>query len=537
MKRLDAIIIASGGAQEVLGQEVREKARLLVEGTPASIPFLDDYFHSGRDARRAEARVRAQEAAFLPLNGPYLQQWLATQGFEVELIPVLAAGEERFKALARRQPRAVIISTTFLPFAAQIDAMAAWVKQHAPGALVIAGGIQVWKSYQHRRLREAGVMTGDIAAAVAEHNFLVDAERPSPVDVLVVSDRGENTLLQLLASCREGRMPRTLANTAWHEQGAWRLNPLVAEPFHEVRMNWRAFLKTPSPSYVPVQAGLGCASRCAFCDFRGLRPVASRHVGSIVEEIRSIPPCDGVRRVFFTDDNLFATAPRAREVCEALVRAKLGVRWRGMLRVSGITESLASLMAESGCLEALLGVESGDPDLLRRMNKRTTLEHILEGITRLGRCCIHTKSTFIIGFPGETESSVRRTVDLINAYPTDLPAAHRTLFFMYAVLPLSGVAQPELRARYGLKGYGFHWQHDTMNSGEAVAAMAWAQDAIKPEISPNYVLEVPEAEGLGVEQIKSVYRLRNLLARSQVGAIPQPDTAALWHDLESCFIH
>jgi p-methyltransferase len=257
-------------------------------------------------------------------------------------------------------------------------------------------------------------------------------------------------------------------------------------------------------------------------------------VESIIDEVRSIPPHNGVRRVFFTDDNLFADAARARALCGAIIRAKLDLRWRGMLRISLMTNDMASLMAESGCLEALLGVESGDGDMLKRMNKPMTPDKILAGVTSLSQCGIHTKSTFIVGFPGETEASIERTVALLNAYPTNLPAAHRYLFFTYAVLPLSEVARPESRHSHQLQGYGYHWKHATMDSATAARLMAAAQDRIKPELSPNYVLEVPEAEGLNSEAIKEVYLLRNEIVRIRSGLTPG-DEAALWRKLESCF--
>lgn len=536
MKRLDAIIVAADGPQEFLGKDVREKVRLTVKGVPASIPFLTSYFRSGRNIRQAMEETRAQEASFLSLNGPHLQQLLTAHGFEAAVVPMLATGRDRFRELALRNPRAIVISTTFLPFASQIDAIAAWAKQHAPGALVVAGGIQVWKSYQHRRLLDAGSITPDIAAAMAEHNYLVDIRRPSPVDALVISHRGEHTLLAILDALRAGRDARHLANTAWYEGDAWRINPLDEEPVHEARVDWNAYLGTPTAAYVPVQAGTGCNSRCTFCDFRGLRPVQSRSVDSIMAEIGSIPPHNGIRRVFFTDDNLFANSARVRDLCGALIRAKLNVRWRGLLRMSLVTDETASLMAESGCLEALLGVESGDGDMLKRMNKSMTPDRILEGVRSLSRCGIHTKSTFIVGFPGETEASVRNTVALLNAYPTNLPAAHRYLFFTYAVLPLSEVAQPESRHSHRLRGYGYHWEHATMDSATAARLMAAAQDMIKPEVSPNYVLEVPEAEGLTGEAIRDVYRLRTEIARIKNGLTTGNDETLLWRELEACFI-
>jgi p-methyltransferase len=239
--------------------------------------------------------------------------------------------------------------------------------------------------------------------------------------------------------------------------------------------------------------------------------------------------------VYFTDDNLFSSRTRARDICRAILDSGMQVRWRGMVRVTIVDDETAALMAQSGCLEVLLGIESGDPDILRSMGKDASPERILEGIRRLSRAGINTKSTFIVGYPGETDASLQRTVDLLNAYPTDGPAVHRYLFFRFGVLPLSKVASPESRARFHLRGYGYHWTHDTMTSQEAEQRMEALYDRLKVELSPSYVLEVPELPGMTVDRLKQAFVSRNHLARLRRG-LPAPSPGAqLWDELQDCF--
>jgi len=166
------------------------------------------------------------------------------------------------------------------------------------------------------------------------------------------------------------------------------------------------------------------------------------------------------------------------------------------------------------------------------MNKRITPERILRGLELLARHGIHSKSTFIIGFPGENDRTLRNTIDLLNAYPTCGPGAHRYLFFTFAVLPLAQVAGPESRARYKLEGYGYHWKHETMDSEEAGRRLAAAQEAIKPELSPSYVLEVPELPGLRSGDIQRIYLLRSLLARAAFTG-QSSDVGPQWDELET----
>ena len=515
---------------EVLGKEIRDRSRLYVDGSQASFPFLRAYFQAGRDAEAARAALRRDRLPFVSLNGPYLGQFLEDRGFRVAVIPLFSLYKSELIAALASGPRAVIISTTFLPFAKQIDALAGFVKQHCPSTTVIAGGIQVWKAYRHRELLRIGAITPDIRDAVCEHNVLMDETRPSPVDLFIVSPAGEHTLARVLDALRQGGDPRGCANVAWFGEGRWRVNPLVDEPPSDVRVNWQRFLQEPARVYIPVQAGLGCGFRCTFCDFCGLRPVRVRGPASIVSEIRSIPPCpDGLRRVYFTDDNLFGTRSRARDVLRALIDADVRLRWRGLVRVDTVDEEIAELLARSGCLEVLLGIESGDPELLRRMRKRIRPEQILAGLQQLTRAGINTKSTFLVGFPGETEASVDRTVELLNAYPTtDGHVLHRYLFFTFAVLPLSAAASPEARRETALEGYGFHWRHATMDSVTASRLMEGLHERLKDDLCPSYVQELPELEGRSAYDLQQAVVLRNRLARLRRNGARDAEQEPLW---------
>lgn len=529
---MDVVLISGDSSQDFLGQDLRDRMRLSVDGHQASLSFLQEYFRTGMNASKAAAALHESEPPFVSLNGPYLTQYLEDRGFSVRHIPLFTPMRDRLAEALAARPAAVVISTTFLPIAAQIDHIAGFVKKHAPDVPVIAGGIQVWKSYQHKLLMDANRISGDIRRAVSEHNYLMDPHRPSPVDILVVSESGEKTLAALLARIADGSSYRDMDNIAFFQDGTWKLNTVVNEQTADISIDWSRHIPKPCAAYVPVQAGLGCGFRCSFCDFCGLRPVAARTPESIIAEIRTIPPLDGVRRVYFTDDNLFPTKKRATEICRAIISSGMKVNWRGLVRISMVDDETAELMAESGGIEVFLGVESGDPGQLARMRKQTNPDAVLAGVHHLSRHGVSTKSSFIIGFPGETEDSVQKTVELLNAYPVDGPAAHRYMFFLFGVLPLSEVAGPESRQAHGLRGYGWEWSHSTMNASTAASIMGTLHERIKPELSPNYVLESPELPGLDIEAIKRVYLLRNRIVTDQNRSA---DTAALWKELQLLF--
>jgi hypothetical protein len=111
---------------------------------------------------------------------------------------------------------------------------------------------------------------------------------------------------------------------------------------------------------------------------------------------------------------------------------------------------------------------------------------------------------------------------------------HRVLFFLFAVLPLSRVAQPELREQTGLEGYGYHWRHATMDAARASEQIVRIQNALKTTLSPSYVREVPEHPALSRRAMREVFVLRNELARLQQGAATDAANV-LWDRMQDCY--
>lgn len=538
MERLDAVLIATDLYREVPGVGFRDEIRLSIQGEPATMEFLREYFREGKDAEKAVKKLKDErrQRVPLPLNGPYLYQYLGRRGLRTELIAFFSLQRERLLEVLRQRPRTVVISTTFFPFAPQIEGIASFVREHAPDTILIAGGIQPWKSYRTGRLFEQGGITEDVRESVIRDHYLLDLSKPSLLDVLVVSARGEYTLSRLLHTIRRGQDYRDLKNIACFADDRWKLNPVVEEPDGSVfePIDWSQLPPELVKEEIPVHVGSGCPFRCEFCDFCTLRPVTRRPLASVVEEMRSIPPIEGVRQVFFTDDNLFLSTNQLKDFCHALIEADLSLRWRAFARVDTINSETADLLRLSGCWECLLGVESGDEEILRRMNKRTNPDAILRAVSSLNQVGINTQSTFLVGFPGETDRSIQNTIDMLNAYPTEGPGIHVHYPFFFLVAPLAQVASTESRAKYQLKGYLDEWSHCTMTSREAKQQVRRVCDSVKMEISPIYHGE-RVVSWLSPEQQKRVIFLRNKINRVQRGSIAPESEEPLWTELEEVF--
>lgn len=531
------ILICGDIPRDMAGEQTMDYARLKIDGHQASAEFLWHYYRNDHNAETAAELLQNGEvhSQILP-NGIYLQQYLSKRGFNnIELIHVFTFEKDRIKKILLEPHLAVVISTSFLTNSIHINEIAEFVKSISPKSLIIAGGLRIWKSYLIMKDYEAGEIDEEIKNELIRDTYFIDRSRKTPIDIFIVHNRGEYTLVNLLNAIIRKTDFSDMKSISYYKDGEYIINEIGDEPgtFMDEMIDWRNVrIEKEDPEY-PVIGGCGCQMRCAFCDFIRLRELQNRSVTNLVEELRTIPPNkQGFRKVFFSNDNLLINMKRTREICEAIIQSKLNIRWRAFTRVDVINKETAQLMYESGCRECFLGVESGDSGILKNMRKGTTPERILRAVNALNRVGINTLSTFIIGFPGETEETVQNTINLINNFETSGPGIHSYMLFLFALFPLSIISSKEERKKYNLKGYMYDWSHNTMDSEEAARQMIRVGESVKPEVSPIY-WETPVIPGLSIEEQKEFLIARNKLMNIQRGITVNDIKDQYWKILEN----
>jgi tRNA-2-methylthio-N6-dimethylallyladenosine synthase len=167
----------------------------------------------------------------------------------------------------------------------------------------------------------------------------------------------------------------------------------------------------------------GCDNHCTYCVVPHVRGrEASRHPDRIVEEIR-LRVGQGVREVILLGQNVnsYGNKEGLCSFAELLERVN-GIAGLGRIRFTtshpkDLSEDLIHAFGhlEKLCQHIHLPVQSGDDDVLKRMNRRYTRDGYLEKIARLRAQCpdMAITSDFIVGFPGETDRQFQSTLDLI----------------------------------------------------------------------------------------------------------------------------
>ena len=186
----------------------------------------------------------------------------------------------------------------------------------------------------------------------------------------------------------------------------------------------------------------GCDNYCTYCVVPHVRGrEASRHPDRILEEIRMLVE-KGIREVTLLGQNVNSYGHK-EGLCtftELLERVN-AIKGLGRIRFTtshpkDLSEDLIQAFGrlEKLCRHIHLPVQSGDDEILKRMNRKYTRADYLKKIERLRKVCpdISVTSDFIVGFPGETDRQFQRTLELIETVRYDGLFA-----FMYSDRPLA----------------------------------------------------------------------------------------------------
>ncbi len=161
----------------------------------------------------------------------------------------------------------------------------------------------------------------------------------------------------------------------------------------------------------------GCPYNCAFCCHAPWgRGVRYRSAGNVLEEARLLKAM-GFGGLMFYDDELMMNMKRDREIFVGLGR--LGMVYRLFTRANLVDRKRASLLSKTGCVEVLIGCESGSDRILKNINKGTTRDMNLKAIEALKQAGIRVKAALIVGLPGESWGSVAETASFVEAAEPD----------------------------------------------------------------------------------------------------------------------
>jgi radical SAM superfamily enzyme YgiQ (UPF0313 family) len=427
------------------------------------------------------------------LNGIHLYNYLVTRGkdWQVELIDNLDLEPEDARTLAEWADVAVF-STTFITSAFTITRVSNVLKSWNPRIKVLVGGAKLTQFALERELHEAA----------------------QACDGMILSRTGEQTLFEALNRIERGEPFHELANMA-HWRHGFRRAPAAddGEDIDATRIRWEELPAKYLRSAVNVRTGRGCPFKCKFCTFPGYnnQQMDLKQVDTVMAELAGIARRREIRSVRFVDDTLFLNKKHLIDVCKAMIATGFDRPWTCYLRASTLTDECCRYLRDAGCQLVLLGVESADDQVLRNMSKGTTEAQNWAAAGNLAKHGIFCFSFILVGYPGETDSTVEKVIDFLNN-----SGAHGYVHSPMFIFPKSPISTEA--AKFNLRGGFNDWSHDTMNANTAIEACAHIFASVTGSAyidRGSSVCKVLLDHGYSVDGVKELGMLHNDIARRQ----------------------
>jgi ribosomal protein S12 methylthiotransferase len=227
--------------------------------------------------------------------------------------------------------------------------------------------------------------------------------------------------------------------------------PQVRNPFVDLLPANDVGIKLTPKHYAYLKISEGCNHRCSFCIIPSMRgDLVSRPVDDVLREAEKLV-MGGVRELLVVSQDTSAYGvdvryaerewrgrayqTRMKSLCEGL--SQLGV-WSRLHYVYPYphVDDVIPLMADGKVLPYLdIPFQHASPRVLRLMKRPGAVEKTLERVQNWRRMCpdLTVRSTFIVGFPGETEAEFEELLDFLDEAQLDRVGA-------FAYSPVEGAA-------------------------------------------------------------------------------------------------
>jgi len=267
------------------------------------------------------------------------------------------------------------------------------------------------------------VILGGIHATITPETVLREG-----VFDFITRGEGEYPMAELAKALEKGGDWRPIQNLGFRERGQIRLNP-VREPVNldELPPPDRGLfdedrLLLENDGQFTMMASRGCLFACSYCCNTVLSELAGgvkkwhryRKAANVVAEIAAAKKRrPDVKSIIFMDEVFNVDRQWVREFCEAYGGSGLKIPYQIYVRVGTLDLELLKLMRDSGLYSILIGVESGDERIRREvLNRKMSDQKIIDTFQWADQLGIETWSLDMIGVPGDTEQSIRKTIEL-----------------------------------------------------------------------------------------------------------------------------
>ena len=283
--------------------------------------------------------------------------------------------------------------------------------------------------YAKRIIPETRIIFGGVHVSALKEKIL----QSYPIIDYVVAGEGEHTLYRLLKS-NETDLEK-IKNIVFKKKNGKivftgyrkKLIDLDTLPFpaYEKLSGYPSSYKLPIFNYPKVPnasciSSRGCPYSCSYCD-RSVFKKSFRYNSAqyLYNHMKYLKDKFNIRHVNFYDDQFTFNRPRVEAFARMMIKAPLKMTFNCAARAEHLDFELLKLMKDAGCWMISLGIETGDETLLAQHRQNPDLKMMRDKIYLIKKAGIRVKGLLMMGLPGESEESIKKSKAYVFSLPID----------------------------------------------------------------------------------------------------------------------
>ena len=196
-------------------------------------------------------------------------------------------------------------------------------------------------------------------------------------------------------------------------------------PMHEL-LPWQDYrmplIKGP---FTFIVTSRGCPAGCTYCikHVSYQFSVRVRSGENIMKELWKLKNM-GLNNIHMYADLFTVNRDQVMDLCQRMIDEKINLKWTCNSRVDYVDEEMLTMMGKAGNWLISWGIESGSEQILRHARKGAYPDKAARSLQWARNAGIKNWGYFIIGLPGETEETIRETIDFSKGLPLDIALFH-----------------------------------------------------------------------------------------------------------------
>ena len=184
--------------------------------------------------------------------------------------------------------------------------------------------------------------------------------------------------------------------------------PPPARDLLDNRIYWQFI--SQRKNFTNMLTSTGCPFNCKFCNESGGK-YKPRKLSNVISEIKECHDKYGIKEIDFFDRTFTIDKKRVKEICDEMIKNKLDISWSCRSRIDTVDRETLEIMKKAGCFAVFYGIESADEKVLKNLNKNITVKQVKDVIRLTRDAGIKPLGFFMFGSPGDTEESMKKTID------------------------------------------------------------------------------------------------------------------------------